>query len=150
MKDHSPKNVPFMSIGAVAKRTGLRVSALRYYESAGLIAPARRVGGRRVYDDSVFSAVALVKLAQEAGFTVVETGRLIAGFDRATPASVRWQTMARRKLADVALRLEQAERMKRLLEHLLQCPCETLEQCVRARSEALRTAMLPEGDPSHH
>ena len=139
-----------MSIGVVARRTGLRVSALRYYESAGLIAPARRVGGRRVYDESIFSAVALVKLAQDAGFTVNETRRLISGFDRATPASVRWQTMARKKLTDVAGRIEQAERMKRLLEHLLQCPCETLEQCVRSRSEALRTAALPDREQWRH
>jgi MerR family redox-sensitive transcriptional activator SoxR len=135
-------------IGAVAKRAGLRVSALRYYEQAGLIAPAPRVGGRRVYDDTVFSSIALVQLAQEAGFTVAETRTLVSGFTRGTPASARWQAMARRKLADVAQRIEQAERMKRLLERLLQCRCETLEQCVQSRSDALRTAAIPRARPA--
>jgi MerR family transcriptional regulator, redox-sensitive transcriptional activator SoxR len=133
-----------LPIGVVARRAGLRVSALRYYESAGLIAPARRVGGRRVYDASVFSAIAVVKLAQDAGFTITETRMLISGFDRGVPASVRWQTMARRKIDDIARRIEQAERMKRLLERLSQCRCQTLDECVRSRSEALRTADLPD------
>ena len=131
-----------LSIGAIAKRAGLRVSAIRYYESVGLIAPARRVSGRRVYDEGVFSSIALVQLAQAAGFTLREARVLVSGFDRGTPASARWQTMARQKLADVQRRIEQAERMKQLLERLLQCRCETLEECVRARSAALRRAKL--------
>ena len=131
-----------LSIGVVAKRAGLGVSAIRYYESRGLIAPARRVSGRRTYDESVFSAIALVQLAQDAGFTLAETRTLVAGFDRGTPASTRWQTMARRKVADVTRRIQQAERMQRLLERLLECRCETLDQCVQMRSSALRRANL--------
>jgi MerR family transcriptional regulator, redox-sensitive transcriptional activator SoxR len=143
-----------LSIGAVSKRTGVSVSALRYYESEGLIPEPRRVSRRRVYDDGVFSAIALVQLAQNAGFTVAETRMLIAGFERATPASARWQAMAHRKLADIARRIEEAERMRRLLECLLQCRCETLEDCVQSRAEALRSAQLSgaslgEGSSSH-
>lgn len=141
MRNESLSNPP-LSIGAVAKRAGLRVSALRYYESVGLIAPARRVAGRRVYDETVFSSIALVQLAQDAGFTVAEMRKLLSGFDPSTPASARWQTMARRKLTDVERRIEQAERMKQLLEKLLQCRCESLEQCVRFRSEALRSVAI--------
>lgn len=126
-----------MSIGAIAKRTGLRVSAIRYYESAGLIPPTRRVGGKRVYDASVFEAIALIQLAQDAGFTLAETRILIAGFERGTPAATRWQTMARRKLVDIEERLDRAQRMKAVLERLLRCKCETLGQCVKARTEAL-------------
>lgn len=136
------KKEPTLSIGAIARRAGLRVSAIRYYESVGLIEPAPRINGRRVYDESVFSSIALVQLAQAAGFTLGETRTLVSGFDRGTPASARWQTMARRKLADVRRRIEQAERMKQLLERLLQCRCETLEECVQARSAALRRAKL--------
>ena len=149
MENETVPNEARLPIGTVAKRAGLRVSALRYYEQAGLIAPAQRAGGRRVYDDSVFSAIALVQLAQEAGFTVAETRMLISGFERGTPASARWQAMARRKLADVARRIEHAERMKRLLERLLQCRCETLDQCVQSRSEALRTAAITARPPAN-
>src|SRR5690349_10913390 len=143
MMRNERSNKATLSIGAVAKRTGLRVSALRYYESVGLIPSARRVSGRRVYDETVFSSIALVRLAQDAGFTVAETRRLLSGFDPSTPASARWQTMARRKLTDVEQRIEQAERMRALLERLLECRCKSLEECVRYRSEALRTAAIP-------
>ena len=129
-----------MRIGSVARRTGLEVSAIRYYEAAGLIPPPRRVGGKRMYDDSVFEAIALVRLAQDAGFTLSEARALVSGFDKGTPASARWQTMARRKLVDVTERIERAQKMKEVLERLLRCRCETLGQCVRARTEALIAA----------
>ena len=127
-----------LSIGAIAKRTGLRVSALRYYETRGLIAPTRRLNGRRVYDDTVFESIALIQLAQEAGFTLAEVRMVIAGFDPGTPASARWQAMARQKLTDMESRIEEAQRMKAMLERLLRCRCRTLGECVRTRTEALR------------
>jgi MerR family redox-sensitive transcriptional activator SoxR len=127
-----------LSIGRVAKRAGLRPSALRYYESAGLIQPPRRVAGRRVYDESVFESIALVRLAQDAGFTVAEVRSLLVDFDRGTPASARWQKLARRKLDDVAQRIENAQRMKTLLEGLMRCRCETFGQCVERRVAKLR------------
>lgn len=126
-----------MSIGTVAKRVGLQVSAIRYYESVGLIPPPRRAGGKRLYDASVFESIALVQLAQNAGFTLAEARVLMSGFERATPASARWQTMARRKLLDLTERIERAQRMKRILERLVQCRCQTLGECVKARTEAL-------------
>ena len=141
MTQHTSTSEPRLTIGAIAKRVGLRVSAIRYYESVGLIAPAPRAGGHRAYDESIFAAIAIVQLAQAAGFTLAETRALVSGFDRATPASTRWQTMARQKLVDVTERIEKAQRMKALLERLLQCRCETLDQCVRTRTEALRAAM---------
>jgi MerR family redox-sensitive transcriptional activator SoxR len=127
-----------MSIGAVARMAGLEVSTIRYYESVGLIPPPRRVGGKRVYDTAVFESIALVQLAQDAGFTLAEARALVAGFEQSTPASARWQAMARKKLVDVTERIERAERMKAVLERLLRCKCQTLEQCVRSRTEALR------------
>src|SRR5437899_2916861 len=136
-----PEAGRLLSIGVIAQRAGLRVSAIRYCESAGLIEPAQRVSGRRVYDRSVFESIALVHLAQEAGFTVAEIRELVSGFDRATPASARWQTLARRKLADVVERIARAQQMKELLERLLRCRCETLGQCVHKRVARLAPAL---------
>jgi MerR family redox-sensitive transcriptional activator SoxR len=128
-----------MSIGTVAKRTGLEASAIRYYESVGLIPRPRRIGGKRVYDDGIFEAITLVQLAQDAGFTLAEARALVAGFDEATPASARWQVMARTKLVEVSERIARAHAMKDILERLLRCKCQTLGQCVRARTDALMT-----------
>jgi MerR family redox-sensitive transcriptional activator SoxR len=133
MPHSPPESGRLLSIGVIAQRTGLRVSAIRYYESAGLIEPARRISGRRVYDRGVFESIALVRLAQEAGFTVAEIRELLSGFASATPASTRWQALARRKLIEVVDRIERAQRMKELLERLLRCRCQTLGQCVQKR-----------------
>jgi MerR family redox-sensitive transcriptional activator SoxR len=126
-----------LSIGAVARRAGLRASALRYYESAGLLPSVQRAHGRRVYDESVFEAIAVIRLAQRAGFSVAEIRALLTGFDRVTPASERWKALAQRKLRDVTAQIERARAMQRLLEGLLDCRCETLEECVRPRLVAL-------------
>ena len=126
-----------LTIGEVARRTGLRTSALRYYESAGLLQPVRRANGRRVYDSGVFESLALIRLAQDAGFTVSEVRRLLSGFDRATPASARWRSLAERKLVEVNARIQDAERMRDLLERLLRCRCDTLGECVRGRVASL-------------
>ena len=129
-----------MSIGTVARRCGVEVSALRYYESVGLIPPPKRAGGKRVYDGSVFDAIALVQLAQDAGFTLAEIRALVAGFDSATPASERWQVMAREKLVEIGARIERLQRMQDVLTRLLRCRCRTLDECVSSRREALMNA----------
>jgi DNA-binding transcriptional MerR regulator len=125
------------SIGEVAWRAGINTSAIRYYERIGLLRLPRRVAKRRVYDASVFESLALVALAQDAGFRTAEIKLLLHGFERATPASQRWQALARGKLAEIAERIERAEQMRDLLERLLRCQCETLGQCVRRRVAAM-------------
>lgn len=126
-----------LSIGTVARIARRRTSALRYYEAEGLLRPVRRAGGRRVYDSSVFDSLALIELAKDAGFTMLEIKALLNGFDRATPASQRWQTLARHKLREVEQRIERAGQMRELLQRLLRCQCETLGQCVKGRRAAM-------------
>jgi len=52
-----------LTIGDVARRAGVRTSALRYYEAAGVLHPMRRTHGRRMYDEGVFESLALIRLA---------------------------------------------------------------------------------------
>jgi MerR family redox-sensitive transcriptional activator SoxR len=118
-----------LSIGEVARRTGLRPSALRYYEEVGIVPPPRRVNGRRRYDESVLTHVAVVRMAQEAGFTIEEVKTLITGFPEGTPASTRWQALAQRKLAEVDALIARAQTMRRVLEESLACGCLSLETC---------------------
>lgn len=117
-----------LSIGEVAKRTGLRPSALRYYEEVGLISPAGRVSGRRHYDVSVLDRLAVIACAQEAGFTIAEVRELLAGDDE---PSARWRALAERKLREVDAIIEKAQATRRLLEESLHCNCVALEQCAR-------------------
>jgi MerR family redox-sensitive transcriptional activator SoxR len=118
-----------LPIGEVAQRAGIRASAIRYYEQVGLVPAPRRVGGQRRYDPAVVDRLALIQFAQRAGFTIAEIQTLFEGFEDATPASVRWQVLARRKLEEVEASIVRAERMKVLLGQALACQCLRLEDC---------------------
>ena len=61
-----------LTIGEVARRAGIRTSAIRYYESVGLLPAPPRMSGRRRYDPSIVQRLAVLHLAQEAGFTMAE------------------------------------------------------------------------------
>jgi MerR family transcriptional regulator, redox-sensitive transcriptional activator SoxR len=125
--------VESMSIGQVASRAGVRPSALRYYESVGLLPPPERKNGRRRYDGEVLREVldrlAVVRVAQQAGFTISEIRMLLDGFTEDTPPSERWRVLAQAKLPEVEALVERALGMKDLLERGLRCECLRLEEC---------------------
>jgi MerR family redox-sensitive transcriptional activator SoxR len=121
-----------LTISAVAQRAGVRPSAIRYYESVGLLPPPARVSGRRRYNADVLPRLALIATAQRMGFTIAEIGTLMHGFDPNTPASARWQALAARKLPEIETLIARAQGMKQLLEEALHCQCLTLDACARA------------------
>lgn len=121
-----------LTIGEVARRAGIRTSALRYYESVGLLPEPRRVyGGHRRYDASIFALLAILRMAQQADFTIAEIHQLVAGFSPETPAFERWQLLVQKKLQEVEATIAHAQQTKRLLQMLSQCNCQHLEECVR-------------------
>jgi MerR family redox-sensitive transcriptional activator SoxR len=129
-----------LSIGEVARRAGVRPSALRYYEQVGLLAPQLRANGRRCYDPSVLDTLALIAFAKRVGFTIAETRQLLAGFDAAVPASDRWRTLARRKEQELDVLIAKAMEMKASLQRVQGCRCRTMAQCgqrFRQRSSLL-------------
>ncbi len=122
-----------MSIGEVARSAGVRPSALRYYEGVGLLPPPERANGRRRYDGEllreVLDRLEVVRVAQQAGFTISEIRTLLDGFSEDTPPSERWRLLAQDKLPEVEVLLERALGMKDLLERGLRCECLRLEEC---------------------
>jgi MerR family transcriptional regulator, redox-sensitive transcriptional activator SoxR len=132
-----------LSIGAVARRAGLRPSALRYYEQVGLIAPQPRSSGRRRYDAGVFNALAVITFAKRAGFSIAETRLLLTGFGVDVTASARWRHMARRKQAELDQTIANARRMKNVLEMTLTCRCMTLDECGRRLTRSKRIHDVP-------
>ena len=129
-----------MSIGEVARSLGVRPSALRYYESVGLLPAPERINGRRRYDGEVLREVldrlAVVRVAQQAGFTISEIRTLLNGFSENTPPSERWRLLAEEKLPEVDALIERALGMKDLLERGLRCECLRLEDCSLVGKEA--------------
>lgn len=118
-----------LSIGEVARRTGLRASALRYYEESGLLPAPIRVKGRRVYDAQVIRRIDGLRFAQEAGFTLKEIKALFQGSGVKSTLSARWQSMARKKLLELDLLAARAVRMRQALELGLKCGCVRIEDC---------------------
>jgi MerR family transcriptional regulator, redox-sensitive transcriptional activator SoxR len=125
------------SIGDVASQAGLRPSAIRYYERLGVLPPAARASGRRRYGAEVLQRLAVIDVAQRAGFTLGEIRTLCAGIGGRRP-SARWRQMAERKLVEVEALLERVREMQRLLEAGLECGCIDLRDCRLLRTEAAR------------
>jgi MerR family transcriptional regulator, redox-sensitive transcriptional activator SoxR len=129
------------TIGEVARRAGVRPSALRYYERIGVLPPPGRENGRRRYDEEVLREVldrlAIVRVAQQAGFTIAEIRTLLDGFSEDTSPSERWRVLARGKLPEVEALIGRALGMKSLLERGLECECLRIEDCALVGGGAL-------------
>ncbi len=118
-----------LSIGEVARRAGIRPSAIRYYESVRLLPAPRRLNGRRRYGPDVLIRLTVVRMAREAGFTVAETRGLFHDFPEDAPASDRWRALAGRKIDEMDALLARAQRMRDVLEQSLRCGCLSFDDC---------------------
>jgi MerR family redox-sensitive transcriptional activator SoxR len=88
-----------MRIGEVARRAGVRVSRIRYYEEVGVLPEAERVSGQRRYDDRVLRRLAVIDVAQRAGLSLDEIRALLEHGD--DPMSARLRELAGRRLPEV-------------------------------------------------
>jgi MerR family transcriptional regulator, redox-sensitive transcriptional activator SoxR len=123
-----------MKIGELASRTGLNTSAIRYYESVGLLPAPNRSGGQRRYPDDAVHGVLLIRFARNMGFTLGEIKLFLSGLRENTPVGPRWKKLAHRKIKEVEETIERSLQLKSLLDHLLQCHCASLQVCVERLS----------------
>jgi MerR family redox-sensitive transcriptional activator SoxR len=131
-----------LSIGEISAATGLRPSALRYYEEVGLITPSARIAGRRHYHRAVLRRLAIVALCQEAEFTVAEIAQLLRQDRRSRE---RWRTFTERKLVEVKDHIQRANATKRLLEQVLACGCGDPAGCEMVQEAAGRRLLQISG-----
>jgi len=115
------------SIGEVARRVGLSTSALRYYETLGLLPTPERSSGRRRYDQDALDRLAIIDVAQRAGFSLREAKLLLDGLQADTPPTDEWRQLAAHKLEEVEQLLARTEAMRALLQTWLHCDCLTLD-----------------------
>lgn len=134
-----------LSIGEVSDATGLRPSALRYYEEVGLIKPSARVAGRRHYDPSVLRRLAIIALCQEAEFTVREIRELLSASRR---SRATWRRFAQGKLEEVKAHIQRAHATKDLLERVLACGCGDPADCDMVRGAAGRRLLQIQTSPA--
>ena len=122
-----------MTIGEVARRSGVASSALRYYEERGLISSERAGSGHRRYPRSVLRRIAFVVFAQRVGLTLDEIGVELAKLppDRA-PTRRDWSRLSRGWSARIDERIAELERLKAGLTECIGCGCLSLERCALA------------------
>lgn len=124
-----------LSIGEVADRAGVSASAIRYYESVGVLPEPEREHGRRRYTPDAIELLRAVCVAQQAGFSLEEIGVLFndsAGEGHAP----RLRDLAQHKLPEVEGLIDRAQAMKRWLEAAGECDCPTLDVCALFDAEA--------------
>jgi MerR family redox-sensitive transcriptional activator SoxR len=117
-------------IGEVARQAGIRTSTSRYYESIGLLAEPKRVSGRRVYDGRVVERLAIIRTAQQAGFSLDECRVLLDEGESGMGVSDERQVLIQRKLAELNGLMDGIRRMKGLLEDIMECDDEALAECI--------------------
>lgn len=119
-----------LSIGEVAEKAGISVSAIRYYERNGLLPEAERLSGQRRFAAETVRRLGVIDVAKQAGFSLAEVGVLLASIDEGAPAHEQLQALAARKLPDVDALIERAQRMRDWLTVAGGCECKSLEDCV--------------------
>jgi DNA-binding transcriptional MerR regulator len=115
-----------LTIGELARRTGVTTSALRYYDELGLVPPTGRVSGHRRYGVDAVAEVGAVRFFQEVGFTLAETKRLVASRKR---SPVAWRALAVRKSEELRDRIAREEAARQAIEHALACPKDDILDC---------------------
>jgi DNA-binding transcriptional MerR regulator len=138
----TPTDDELLTIGELARRVGAAPSALRYWERAGLLAPATRVDDRRRYTPAAADRVGFIRLCQDAGFGIGEIRSIL----ERRPQGDAWRATAARKLADVRARIDRLETAATVLEHTLACPEPQLADCPRFAESVRRRATGDELD----
>ncbi|MEM6934640.1 MAG: redox-sensitive transcriptional activator SoxR [Pseudomonadota bacterium] len=124
------RNPTWLSIGQLAQRTGLSVSAIRFYEEKGLVMPLRNPGGQRRFLRSDIRRLSFVMIAQRLGCSISEIADLLGGLPEGrTPNKGDWTRMSRAFRAMLDERIAMLERTRDLLDGCIGCGCLSLKTC---------------------
>jgi MerR family redox-sensitive transcriptional activator SoxR len=119
-----------LSIGDLAGRTGLAVSAIRFYEEQGLVHPVRNSGGQRRYDRADIRRLSFVMIAQGLGFTLAEIRDQFRALPEGrTPTKADWGRISRNFGAVIDARIAGLTVMRARLDACIGCGCLSLKQC---------------------
>ena len=129
-----------LNIGELADKAGIRTSAIRFYESVGLLPkPPRRSGWRR-YDPAMLDRLQVIHAAREVGISIAEIRTLLDGFPKGDTPSKRWQKLAKQKLPDLEATIQRTLALKFLIEAGIECDCGSIALCINSEGRACRPA----------
>lgn len=119
-----------LSIGALSKRTGLAVSAIRYYETQGLITPWRNAGGQRRFHRADIRRLSFVRIAQQFGFSLPQIADLLAQLPgKRTPTPKDWEKISEGFRDHLDQRIETLQKLRDNLDGCIGCGCLSLPKC---------------------
>ncbi len=118
------------SIGEIAERTGLAVSAIRFYEEKGLVRPERNAAGQRRFARADIRRLSFVMISQRLGFALADIAALLASLpDDRPPTRADWARISRRFRADIDARIAALAALRDRLDGCIGCGCLSLETC---------------------
>jgi MerR family redox-sensitive transcriptional activator SoxR len=138
-----------LTIGEVAQLAGLRTSAIRYYESIGILPVPERCNGQRRYSEETVRQLQVIDIAKRAGFSLQDAGRLLAAESDGRPVHEPLRDLAQSTLSDVEALIERAEEMRSWLNTAARCGCESLEICPLFHERSPRDLRPPERGRQH-
>jgi MerR family redox-sensitive transcriptional activator SoxR len=119
-----------LSIGDLSVRTGLSVSAIRFYEKKGLIKPDRNAGNQRRYEGSDIRRLSFILIAQQIGLSIEEIKETMAALPEGrTPTKADWSKISRSFRKTLDDRIAMMERMRDRLDGCIGCGCLSLKAC---------------------
>ncbi|MFK7956817.1 MAG: redox-sensitive transcriptional activator SoxR [Lysobacterales bacterium] len=118
------------SVGFVAKRTGVAVSALHFYEAKGLIHGSRNSGNHRRYGSDVIRRVSIIKAAQKLGVSLDEISQVFETLPRyRAPGKKAWKTLSLKWREQLNRRINALEQLRDSLSGCIGCGCLSLDSC---------------------
>ncbi|MGI9350788.1 MAG: redox-sensitive transcriptional activator SoxR [Rhizobiaceae bacterium] len=119
-----------ISIGKLSERTGLAVSAIRYYEEQGLVHPERNAGGQRRFRQSDIRRLSFVLIAQQFGFTLDQIREQLDLLpDGRTPNKADWTRMSKGFRNVIDSKIEAMKQLRDRLDGCIGCGCLSLTNC---------------------
>ena len=119
-----------LPIGELARRTGLAVSAIRFYEAKGLVQAMRTMGNQRRFLRSDIRRLSFILIAQKLGLGLVEIEAELARLPQGrTPTLGDWQRLSRSMRTQLDARIALLNRTRRKLDECIGCGCLSLQRC---------------------
>ncbi len=119
-----------LSIGQIAERTGLSVSAIRYYEEQGLVKPGRNAGGQRRFEPADIRRLSFVMITQEFGFTIEQIRQQLERLPEGrTPNKRDWEKISRSFRHVLDEKIYTLTRLRDTLDGCIGCGCLSLKKC---------------------
>jgi MerR family redox-sensitive transcriptional activator SoxR len=120
-----------LTIGQLARRTGLSVSAIRFYEARGLVTAIRTGGNQRRFMRADIRRLSFALIAQQLGLTLADIETELATLPQGrAPTRSDWQAISTRIRGALEARLRMLERTRELLDGCIGCGCLSLDRCV--------------------